>query len=278
MLELNKIHCGDCLELMKSIPDKSIDLTVTSPPYDNLRTYNDNIDKTRWEHIRKPVLEELYRMTKDWWVVVRVVWDATIKWSETGTSFKQALYAKDVWFNLHDTMIWQKQTFTAVWALASRYAPVFEYMFILSKWYTKTFNPIKDRENIEYWRKVARKKWIRKANWEVSENNDSKNNTGKTHPKFWQRFNIWKINVGKHVSSLDVDSFLHPATFPEKLAQDHILSWSNEWDTILDPFMWSWTTAKMAKLNKRNYIWLELSQEYVDIANKRLENTTVWMF
>ena len=123
---------------MKSIPDKSIDLTVTSPPYDNLRTYNDNIDKTRWEHIRKNVLEELYRVTKDWWVVVRVVWDATIKWSETGTSFKQALYAKDIWFNLHDTMIYQKNSYP--FPPSNRYFQVFEYMFILSKWIPNTFN------------------------------------------------------------------------------------------------------------------------------------------
>lgn len=267
MLELNKIHCGDCLELMKSIPDKSIDLTVTSPPYDNLRTYNDNIDKTRWEHIRKPVLEELYRMTKDWWVVVRVVWDATIKWSETGTSFKQALYAKDVWFNLHDTMIWSKPTFTAVGALVNRYAPTFEYMFILSKGYPKTFNPIKDRKNKSYW--DVKHGRIRQKDGTTK----PQSSLGKPIEKYGQRFNIWEMST-----ELSNSNRFHPAQFPEKLAEDHILSWSNEWDTILDPFMWSWTTAKMAKINNRNYIWLELSQEYVDIANKRLENTTVWMF
>lgn len=272
MLELNKIHCGDCLELMKSIPDKSIDLTVTSPPYDNLRTYNNNIDKTWWAHIRKPVLEELYRVTKDWWVVVWVVWDATINWSETGTSFKQALYAKDIWFNLHDTMIYRKNSLT--FPDTNRYYQCFEYMIILSKGKPKTVNLIQDRLNKQANKNITGN--YRDIDGQLKEMSGSKHN--RAIKENGVRWNIWDYNTGwQHSYSED---FLrgHPAIFPEKLAEEHILSWSNEWDTILDPFMWSWTTAKMAKLNKRNYIWLELSQEYVDIANKRLENTTVWMF
>ena len=122
---------GDCLERMKEIPDGSVDLTVTSPPYDNLRTYNNSLD---WgEHVWKPVLQELLRVTKKGGVVVWIVGDATIKGSETGTSFRQALYAKEIGFNLHDTMIWNKPTFTATGALKVRYAQVFEYMFVFSK-------------------------------------------------------------------------------------------------------------------------------------------------
>ena len=135
---------GDCLERMSEIPDGSIDMTVTSPPYDNLRTYNGNNEK--WcEQVWKDVLQELHRVTSDGGVVVWVVGDATIKGSETGTSFKQALWAKECGFNLHDTMIWNKGNFTAVGALKTSYAPVFEYMFVFSLGRPKTFNPIKDR-------------------------------------------------------------------------------------------------------------------------------------
>ena len=133
----------DCLEGMKQIPDNTIDLVITSPPYDNLRTYDIDLD---WgEHIWKPVIQELFRIVKEGGVVVWVVGDATINGSETGTSFRQALYFKEVGFNIHDTMIWEKPTFTATGTLQIRYADVFDYMFIFSKGKPKTFNPIKDR-------------------------------------------------------------------------------------------------------------------------------------
>jgi site-specific DNA-methyltransferase (adenine-specific) len=142
---LDKIICGDCLEVMKDIPDGSVDLTVTSPPYDNLRTYNGYVFDF------EGIADELYRITKDGGVVVWVVNDATVNGSETGTSFRQALYFRDVCgFNLHDTMIWEKPSFTATGSLVSRYAPVFEYMFVLSKGTPTTFNPIKDKPNKHY--------------------------------------------------------------------------------------------------------------------------------
>jgi site-specific DNA-methyltransferase (adenine-specific) len=141
------LHLGDCLDVMQDIPDGSVDLTVTSPPYDNLRTYNGNND--HWgEHVWRAVIADLYRVTADGGVVVWVVADATIKGSETGTSFKQALWAMECGFNLHDTMIWDKCAFSAVGSLAHRYAPVFEYMFVFSKGPLKSFNPIKDKINM----------------------------------------------------------------------------------------------------------------------------------
>ena len=250
--ELNKIYCWDCLEIMKEFSNWFIDLTVTSPPYDNLRTYNGFTWDFEW------IAKELNRITKDWGVVVWIVWDATIKWSETGTSFKQALYFKEIGFNLHDTMIWNKNCFSAVWALQNRYAPVFEYMFILSKWFPKTFNPIKDRKNIYGGKKVngtIRNKdgTMKKFSKEVIVND------------FGQRYNI-RLQIPHR------QKWWHPAPFPENLAQDHILSWSNEWDLVFDPFLWSWTTAKLAKVNNRNYLWIDISQEYINIANKRIES------
>lgn len=253
---INSVIQGDCLEKLKELADNSIDLTVTSPPYDNLRTYNGYT--FNFEGIAK----ELYRVTKQGGVVVWVVGDATIKGSETGTSFRQALYFKEIGFNLHDTMIWEKQTFTAVGALKSRYAPVFEYMFIFTKGKLKTFNPIKDRKNTTAGQKIGRKGGIRKRNGELVPN--SSYGTDKVKAEYGQRFNIWRIIIGQRSNG-------HPAPFPEKLAEDHILSWSNEGDTILDPMAGSGTTLKMAKKNNRNYIGIEISPEYIEIINNRLK-------
>ena len=251
----NKIIQGDCLEVLKTFEDGCIDLTVTSPPYDNLRTYNGNIEQWSFEKFQG-IAKELYRITKQGGVVVWVVGDATIKGSETGTSFKQALYFKEIGFNLHDTMIWMKPGFSAVGALQTRYAPVFEYMFIFSKGKIKTFNPIKDRIN-----KV--KGTISGTIRNVDGSQRRMSNEGKDRKKFGQRFNVWQITP---VNKNDC----HPAMFPEKLAEDHILSWSNEGDTVLDPMCGSGTTLKMAQKNNRNFIGIEISPEYCKIAEKRL--------
>lgn len=246
------IH-GDCLEVMKGMVDNSIDLTVTSPPYDNLRDYNG------YTFDFEGIAKELYRVTKQGGVVVWVVGDATIKGSETGTSFKQALFFKEVGFNLHDTMIWSKPTFTAVGALVNRYAPTFEYMFILSKGYPKTFNPIKDRKNKRFGDvkhgRIRQKDGTTKV----------QSSLGKPIAEYGQRFNVWEMSTEQSNSNR-----FHPAQFPEKLAEDHILSWSNEWDIVLDPFAGSGTTLKMAKKNNRNYIGIEISQEYCKIAEARI--------
>jgi len=253
-----KLLNGDCLEKLKKLDDNSIDLTVTSPPYDNLRTYNNKLD---WgDHIWEPCIENLYRITKKGGVVVWVVGDATINGSETGTSFKQALYFKKVGFNLHDTMIWEKQTFTATGALKTRYAQVFEYMFIFSKGKIKTFNPIKDRKNKSYGKK--KHGTVRQKDGTVKEISSK----GKLIKEFGQRFNVWDMNT--EVSN---NKRLHPAQFPEQLANDHIISWSNEGDIVLDPFMGSGTTGMACKKLGRNFIGIELDEEYFKIAEKRID-------
>jgi len=249
------LRLGDCLDVMKSMDANSIDLTVTSPPYDNLRTYNG------FTFDFDGIAQELYRVTKDGGVVVWIVGDATIKGSESGTSFKQALYFMQCGFNLHDTMIWNKGTFTAVGALTSRYAPVFEYMFVLSKGQPKTFNPIKDRQNKTFGRN--------KTGTFRQEDGTTKqlSSIGKPIAEYGQRFNVWEVSAEK--SNLNR---LHPAMFPEQLAYDHIISWSNEGDTVLDCFMGSGTTGKMAKQSNRNFIGIEISQEYLDIAKERISD------
>ena len=255
-----ELWCGDCLELMKNIPDNSIDLTVTSPPYDNLRTYNGNINQWSFEKFQE-IAKELYRVTAIGGVVVWVVGDATVKGSETGTSFKQALFFKECGFNLHDTMIWVKDGGGAIGSNKC-YTQNFEYMFVFSKGTPKTINLIYDKPNLSFGvdksgvgrRKIDGTKKIEKR---------------KPAKEFSRRNNWWYIPPQKGRE--------HPAVFPEQLANDHIISWSNEGDTVFDPFMGSGTTGKMAVLNNRKFIGIELDNTYFEIAkeriNKAVENT-----
>ena len=230
---------------MQRMADNYIDLTVTSPPYDGLRTYNG------YSFPFEDIARELYRVTKPGWVVG----DATINGSESVTSFKQALYFKEIGFNLHDTMIYQKRNFSN--PSNNRYHQIFEYMFVFSKGKPKTFNPIIDRKNVEAGKVGS---WGRNTVRQVD--GTFKENTRKINKEYGQRYNIWRINTEMHP--------LHPAQFPEQLANDHILSWSNEGDMIYDPFAGSGTTVKMSIINNRNCIASEISYEYCEIMKNRL--------
>ena len=249
-MKVNKIYNENCLDTMAKMPDNFIDLTVTSPPYDGLRDYNG------YSFPFEEIAKELYRVTKDGGIIVWVVGDATINGSESGTSFKQALFFKECGFNLHDTMIWSKGGFTAVGALKTRYAQVFEYMFVFVKGKLKTFNPLKDRLNKKQTGKFLKNK--RLADGTMGE-------VGKygQRNKYGQRFNIWELS--------NTDRSEHPAVFPKQLVNDHIVSWSNEGDLVYDPFMGSGTTAKMSLINNRNWIGSEISGEYVELSNKRIK-------
>lgn len=250
------IH-GHCLEKMKDIPDASIDLTVTSPPYDNLRTYNGNNDQ--WgEHVWKQCIKELFRVTKFGGVVVWIVSDSTFDGSETGTSFKQALWAKDCGFNI-ETMIWIKDQMAH--PTTNRYYNAFEFMFLFIKGMPKTFNPIEDRLNKSVGRR-GQSMTVRQKDGSLK----NKLQTGKKIKPYGVRWNYWLIYNQKRTGIEN----RHPAVFPEKLAHDHIISWSNKGDTVLDPFMGSGTTAKMAKLLRRNFIGIELDAEYFKLAERRI--------
>jgi len=252
-MELNKIYNENCLDTMKRMPDCFIDLTVTSPPYDNLRQYKG------FSFPFEDIAKELFRVTKDGGVVVWVVGDATINGSETGTSFKQALYFMQCGFNLHDTMIYSKVNYMPL--NDKRYENAFEYMFILTKGKIKTFNPLKESKTTE---NNNLKKWHRYNDGTYRVNQSTSESVDKV------RSNIWDYVIGSAVSE-DKISFNHPAVFPEKLAEDHIVSWSNENDIVYDCFGGSGTTAKMAHKWKRNWILSEISKEYCDIAEKRLK-------
>ena len=247
-MEINKIYNENCLNTMERMPNNFLDLTVTSPPYDNLRSYNGYCFD--FENIAK----ELFRVTKIGGVVVWIVGDQTKNGSESGTSFRQALFFKDIGFNLHDTMIYYKEGPPLT---HNRYEQKFEYMFVFSKKRPKTFNGI--REN--------------SLNAGKPQKGTFRHNGNDLKPKHKQGIvndtkligNIWKYKVGGV-------NLGHPAIFPEQLAADHIKSWSNENDLIYDPFIGSGTTAKMAKLNNRNYIGSEISSEYFKIAKTRIDN------
>lgn len=249
-MELNKIYNMDCLLGLKQLENDLIDLTITSPPYDNIKDYNG----FSWDF--EEIAKELFRVTKNGGIIVWIVNDSTIKGNETGSSFKQALYFKEIGFNLHDTMIWHKPN---CFNFGSNYCyrNSFEYMFVFSKGKPNTINLIKDIYT--------------KSNGKILKG-ARKHSNGKRDKvpdfiagEFKKRDNVWHINVNSNNNG-------HPAVFPEQLANDHIISWSKENDIVLDIFMGSGTTAKMSILNNRNFIGFELSKEYCEIADKRIKN------
>lgn len=250
-----ELICGDSSEILKKFDSYSIDLTVTSPPYDNLRAYNG------YSFDFETIARELFRVTKEGGVVVWVVGDSTIKGSETGTSFKQALFFKEVGFNLHDTMIYKKNSYP--FTPSNRYYQQFEYMFCFSKGSPKTFNGL--RIPTTYKKKTSEISTNRQFDGTTKQMKCEKGRDTRLMD------NVWDLDTGYMRTTKDKVAYKHPAMFPEKLAHDHIISWSNEGDTVLDPFMGSGTTAKIAKMLNRKFIGIEISQEYIDIAMERLK-------
>ena len=254
-MKINKIYCEDCLNTMRRMPDEFVDLVVTSPPYDKLRKYKGysfNFEK---------IAQELFRIIKDGGVVVWVVGDSTINGSETGSSFRQALYLKEIGFNLHDTMIFKKRN-PIPQIYRQRYNNEFEFMFVFSKGRVKTHNPIM----INCLHAGLELNGTTYKNFSVNKQKRKKMAKPVKDKKI--KGNIWEYVVGKNLE--DQEAKGHPAPFPCALAQDHILSWSNVGDIIFDPMCGSGTTCKVAHQLGRRYIGSEISQEYCDIANERL--------
>ena len=255
MIEINRNYNESNLDTMKRMPNNFVDLTVTSPPYDGLRTYNG------YSFPFEEIAKELYRVTKQGGIVVWVVNDSTKNGCESLTSFKQAIYfVEQCGFNLHDTMIYAKQN--PIPLTHNRYEQQFEYMFVLSKGKPKTFNGLKEKS--KYGGEMAsRTRSFYKTN---TENEPTIQNKRGIISNEKLRNNIWYYIVG----STQTGKIKHPAIFPEQLANDHIISWSNEGDLVYDCFMGSGTVAKMAIINKRNWIGSEISKEYCDIIEQRI--------
>ena len=263
-IPLNEIICGDNVETMSGFPSDSIDLVVTSPPYGTLRTYGTDGDmKALWDF--DGVAAQLWRVIKPGGVVVWVVADQTIDGSESGESFRQALAFKDLGFRLHDTMIYKRQ---GRYPDTKRYWADFEYMFVFSKGSPNTANLIKDRKSINAGKIVLG------TTRNAKTGKMDRITTDRTCNEFKAKSNIWDYGVAHNNS--DAIALNHPAVFPESLARDHILSWSNEDDIVLDPFSGSGTTAKMAKHNGRKYIGIEINPDYCKIAENRLEQNVLF--
>ena len=245
----------DCMEYMKTLPDDYIDLTVTSPPYDNLRTYNGNIEQWSFEKFQS-IAKDLFRITKSGGAVVWIVSDQTVNGSETGTSFRHALYFMECGFALHDTMIWQK---ISPFQHANRYIQQFEYMFVFSKGKPKTANLICDRPNIYAGADIHGTE----RQQDGKTKSLSETQKSKCVKDFGARFNIWDIPPVKN------NETGHPAVFPYKLCQDHILTWSNQGDVILDPFLGSGTTRIVAYDTNRDFVGCEIDKDYFDAQEKR---------
>jgi len=261
-LPVDTIICGDNCDVLVTLPHESVDLVVTSPPYDDLRTYGGHA----WDFYGVAWL--LKRVLKPGGVIVWVVSDATINGSETGTSFEQVLHFKRLGLNLHDTMIYHR---TPKFPDTNRYYQASEYMFVLSKGAPKTVNLIADRPNSCAGKSAAQSERERdgtlRESWATR--------TGALVKELGVRWNVWDIANGFNKSSKDLIAFKHPAIFPEALARDHILSWSNEGDVVLDPFNGSGTTTKMARVLGRRFIGIESNPDYCVIANKRLSQKII---
>ncbi len=257
VIELNRIYNENCLLTMAKMQENTVDLTLTSPPYDDMCSYGGH-----GFNDFEAIVPELFRVTKEGGVVVWVVGDQTIKGDETGTSFRQALYFKEKGFKLFDTMIYMKTPRGAV-GNNRTYWQTFEYMFVFAKGTPKTINLIKDRANKEARSGDRGTKRLRDGSLMNLERAG--------YEAFGRRTNVWEYLVGKGHSATDNFAYEHPAIFPEKLALDHIVSWTNEGDLVYDPFAGSGTTAKMAKRSNRNYLGSEISEDYCKVAEKRLD-------
>lgn len=254
-MELNKIYNENCLDTMKSMKSDFIDMVLTSPPYDDLRNYNG------YKFPFEQIVKELYRILKIGGIIVWVIGDKTEKGSETLTSFKQALYFKEVGFNVHDTMIYYKNN--PMPTTGNRYHQHFEYMFAFSKGTPETFNPLTEP-----------------TKYHGLANMKNRGKTGSLDYKKVERTkekklgNVFFYSIGGGISTKDKIAYQHPAIFPEQLAIDQIKTWTNKNDLVYDPFMGSGTTAKIAHILERKWIGSEISAEYTKIANERLKDYT----
>jgi site-specific DNA-methyltransferase (adenine-specific) len=254
MVEINKIYVENCVTFMKKIEDNFVDLTVTSPPYDNLRNYNG------YHFPFEEIAEQLFRITKKGGIVVWVVGDKINNGDRTLTSFKQAIQFQNVGFNVHDVMIYKKKN--TPFMRSNAYTNCYEFMFVFSKGKPNQFNPLMTGTKRQGREKLVvnkRADGINKKVWGILKEEKTKTN-------------IWEYAVGLHGSTSDKFAFKHPAIFPEKLAEDHILSWTKEGDLVFDPMCGSGTTCKMAKLHNRKFIGVDISDEYCKIAEERIKN------
>ena len=246
------LFTANCVEFMQAMPAGCVDLTVTSPPYDSLRDYKG------YEFDFEGIAKGLFRVIGEGGVVVWVVGDR-INGGRSLTSFRQGLYFQEIGFNMHDVMIYQKKN--TPFMRSNAYTNAYEFMFVLSKGKPKTFNPLKEKTVRNGYEMVVHNKGPDAVNKKVL----------KELKKEKTRTNIWAYAVGMGGTTSDKIAFQHPAVFPEKLAEEHILTWTNPSDLVFDPMCGSGTTCKMAMVHQREYVGVDISEEYIQLAKQRLE-------
>lgn len=251
-MEIDKIYNEDCLATMRRMPNEFIDFIITSPPYDDIRDYNGFVFEF------KEIVIELFRVLKKGGVIIWIVGDATINGSETGTSFKQALFFIESGFKLHDTMIYYKNN--PMPQTGNRYHQHFEYMFAFSKESPKVFNPITEPTKYRGLANMKNRGQKGLLEYEKVERSNEK-----------KVGNVFFYSIGGGISTSDRIAYKHPAIFPEKLVVDQVKTWTNPGDLVYDPFMGSGTTAKIAHLLERKWLGSEISKEYCEIAEERLK-------
>ncbi len=257
MMKYNRIECCDCVDGVRSLAAGSVPLTVTSPPYDRIRKFAP-FDFEALAH-------ELFKVTCDGGVLVWVVGDQIVDGSETGTSFRQALFFKEVGFRLHHTMAFASSGTYLV--TRTRYGSALQYMFVFSKGRPRTIRLIRDKPN-----KYAGQQQ------NVPHGRDDRNrNRYRSQPvkKFGLRPAFWVIATGKSVTTKDDYAYEHDAVMPESIARDHILTWSKPGELVLDVFVGSGTTAKMAALHGRKYLGFDIEKKWCDLAERRVREAVL---
>lgn len=252
---INQIIHGDAAAALPHLDTDSVDMILTSPPYDELRNYKG------YRFPFEPIAKQLVRVLRPGGLLVWVVGDATVGGSETGTSFRQALHFKELDLNLHDTMIFRKRN-PLPQIYRKRYTNEFEYMFVFSKSLVRTHNPIM----IDCLHAGLELGTTTYKNYSKNEQTRKKFANPVKNKKL--KGNIWEYVVGKNKE--DQEAKGHPAPFPCELARDHILSWTNENDIVLDPMCGSGTTCKVAHQLGRRFIGIEIASDYVNLARRRV--------
>lgn len=261
-MHAESLVCCDCVEGMRALPPASVPLTVTSPPYDDLRDYGAHT----WDFEKfMLVASQLWRVTMPGGALCWVVGDQIRDGGQTGSSFRQALYLKGLGFRLHNTLVIEKQLARGISKVRYGVAP--EFVFVFSKGRPRSINLIRDKAN-KFGGQLMR--------FSTRGRDGTTSDTEKALIRpFGVRGNVWRYTTGSRVTAKERYAFQHPALMPEKLAKDLIVSWSKPGDLVLDPFGGAGTTAKMALLNHRRYLSIEAHAPYHGLAVRRLADARV---
>ena len=252
---VDQVVCSDNVAVLSSLPAESVDLFVTSPPYDNLRKYGGQ----PWDF--KALAGEMTRTLKVGGVIVWNVSDSVVNGSESLTSMRQAIHFHDVLgLRVHDTQIYLKNSYVP--KNHNRYEQAWEYLFVFTKGKPKTFNPILVpcvTAGSRRWRGAEKQNEATYSMKRVNKHTTVK--THKIHP------NVFAYDVGKNAKTT------HNAPFPIELARDAVISWSNVGDFVVDPFVGSGTTVVAAKQLNRHFLGIDIHKPYCAETLRRLTET-----